>query len=226
MTRNSAGAVSSIVLTLMLAFGGVASAQVGPDRGNPFGDILTTLRSIQNQNAQVDSQLLKYLEDLRRQMDKLEAGHRPEPSAHRVWVAPFWHERVTAAHVYALNPGRFDSDLRVVFVDKCLEPCPSFASGRRSVRRAVAHGGDRTLDLSSASLGPDVISFRGGGWVIVAGDRPVLPYGWFTVGWTGEHAGRNDIAMQFYPIDCTNPDDDTVSLACYYADPAHDPPQD
>ena len=79
-----------------------------------------------------------------------------------------------------------------------------------------------TIDLASVR-GPFPSLLRGG-WVVVASDRPVLPYGWFSV---GSHADgdRNDLAMQFYPIDCSNPADDTVSLACYYADPANDPPQ-
>ena len=219
MTRNSAGAVSSIVLTLMLASGGVASAQVGLDRGNPFGDILTMLRSIQNQNAQVDSQLLKHLQDLRRQLDQLEAGQRPQPSAHRVWVAPLWYETATSrgpsgAHTYAFNPGRFDADVRVIYFDRLTH------SSR--VARGTAHGGNMTIDL--ASVAGDFPSLLRGGWVVVASDRPVLPYGWFSVGSYADD-DRNDLAMQFYPIDCSNPADETVSIACSYADPASDPPQ-
>ena len=79
-----------------------------------------------------------------------------------------------------------------------------------------------TIDL--ASVAGDFPSLLRGGWVVVASDRPVLPYGWFSV---GSHADddRNDLAMQFYPIDCSNPADETVSIACSYAAPATDPPQ-
>ena len=165
-----------------------------------------------------------HLQDLRAQLDKL-ASQRPTPSAHRVWAAPFWHDKVNAAHVYALNPGQFDSDVRVLYVDKLFGGgVIGFGDAGRSIRRGTARGGDRTIDLSSEPE-LDVLRMPRSGWVIVASDRPVLPYGWFTVGWVGDNPGRNDIDMHFYPIDCTNPADDTVALACFYADPANDGPR-
>ena len=219
MTRNVA--VSAVVLSFMLAFNGAAVA--GPGGSNPFDAILGSLESIRKQEAQANSQILLQLQDIQRRLDKLEASQRPAPSAHRVWVAPFWHDTITGTatdgahiwrggHVFALNPGSIEASVRVLYVNY-------FTHGRQ-VLRDTASTGDRTRDLASDVDGQFTTH---AGWVIVASDRPVLPYGWFTVG-DGGQDDRNDLSIRFYPIDCTNPADDTVSRACYYADPANDPP--
>ena len=228
MTRKVALVVVSVIWMTFgtLTSGQIAIAQAGPpDDGNPLRAILEALK----QGAQTDSQILIQLQNLQGRLEKLESRLRPAPSAHRVWVAPYWHDTVTnTAHegdanicwrgkVVALNPGGVDADVRVLFVTH-------FVVVRRYyIARYPAFAGDNT-PLLNIPLEPFPCS-KNTGWVIVASDRPVLPYGWFTMGWALDNEHRPEILMQFYPIDCTNPDDDTVSFACFYADPANDPSQ-
>jgi hypothetical protein len=256
MTRNVKISISSALLVLALAFGGVAFAQSSDPSQGPLNAILTALRLIKEQtntvadsmaqalsglvivhsqlNAvagsvasgqQAESQILKVVQALQQQLDQLEAGQRPAPSAHRLWVSPFWANSrrggddgflstaavlQTRAQLVVLNPGDIEAAFNCIFLGQ----------------NGIVLSGDGPPYYAgpgnwSGCEGPDPFQgFGAGGWLIVTSDRPVLPNGSYVEARDYSSAAHRTVqAIEFHPIDCTNPADDTVSFACRYAKP-------
>lgn len=236
MTRTVTIGVLSALLILVLAFGGNALAQTGDANQGPLNAILKALGLIQRQTAtiadavagttsglkvvdadlravgqavaggqQIQSQILQEVLGLHLQIDKLQASQRPAPSAHRLWVSPFWPKYSHLVDMFALNPGDIEADVSCLFLDR------TGAVFQDRGPFIVQPGETHECHYQSDGF------TRGAGWLIVTSDRPVLPYGIYYRSPSGDDL---DLDLQFYPIDCTNPYDDTVSFACRSAKPA------
>ena len=72
------------------------------------------------------------------------------------------------------------------------------------------------LLISTLALGGVV--FAQAGWMVISSDRPVLPHGVYYRG--RDRVDPREVNMQFYPVDCNDPDDDGASFACHVASPA------
>lgn len=157
------------------------------------------------------------LDELRDRIERLEgrlAG--PATGAHRLWISPYWSDWTSgggggpftsaklfhAAVVRVVNPGSESASVSCVFFNArgnlLLDRGESFIVGR---------GGSH--DCSSF---PDELDVDNG-WMLVASDQPVIPYGWYNRERNEKDLHRED--MVFRPLDCD--DSSGIDFACRFA---------
>jgi hypothetical protein len=179
-------------------------------------------QEVESRILKAESQILQELQGLELKIDNLQGSQRPAPSAHRLWVSPYWANSLrggdgdaggssailgTNALLVVLNPGDIEAAFDCIFLDQngTVTPGDGLHYAAPGAWSGCEHYGGRFAN----------------GWLIVTSDRPVLPNGSYVDDRDLSSAAHRTVqAIEFHPIDCTNPADDTVSFACRYAKPA------